>query len=193
MAVALAILLAAAAGYAVGTRADRHPGASSVDVGFLRDMIDHHEQAVRMSLIELSNGGHAIPRNAATDVLAAQRYEIGLMEERLHDWGYPKGAPTRRVMGWMGMAVPLPSMPGLASPAQLQRFAAAKGADADGQFLQLMIVHHQGGIHMAEYAAAHASDERVRDLADYMARQQSLEIGELKAGQTQLGLPQTTQ
>ena len=176
-------LLAGVAGYLLGTRAGSHPGEHSVDVGFLQDMIDHHEQAVRMSIIELSNGSHPVVRNAATDVLAAQRYEIGLMEERLREWGDEKGGPGRRVMGWMGMPVPLAAMPGLASATDLQALAQAHGPDADARFLQLMIVHHRGGIHMAEYAATHAATARVRDLAHYMATQQSLEIGELQAAQ----------
>jgi uncharacterized protein (DUF305 family) len=161
---------------------------SAVDVGFLQDMIDHHDQAVQMAAIELSNGSSSVPRNFAGDVIASQRYEIGLMDARLQDWHVDRGAPTRDVMTWMGMRLPHQEMPGLASQASLDQLARATGSDADALFLRLMIEHHRGGIHMADHAASNARDARVRDLAKRMSQTQSLEIGEMQAAQTQLGL-----
>lgn len=161
---------------------------SAVDVGFLQDMIDHHDQAVQMAVIELANGSSSVPRDFAGDVIASQRYEIGLMDARLQDWHVDRGAPTRDVMTWMGMRVSHQEMPGLASQASLDQLARAAGSDADALFLRLMIEHHRGGIHMADYAAANARDARVRDLAKRMSQTQSLEIGEMQAAQTQLGL-----
>ena len=161
---------------------------SAVDVGFLQDMIDHHDQAVQMALIELSNGSSSVPRNFAGDVIASQRYEIGLMDARLQDWNVTRGAPTRDVMTWMGMRVAHQDMPGLASRASIDALGRAMGSDADALFFRLMIEHHKGGIHMADYAAAHAHDGRVRDLAKRMSQTQSLEIGEMQAAQAQLGL-----
>jgi uncharacterized protein (DUF305 family) len=171
-----------------GALRDGHPGAGSVDVGFLQDMIDHHDQAVQMALIELSNGASPIPRAFAGDVIASQRYELGLMDARLEDWGFGHGAPTRDVMTWMGMRVQHRDMPGLASKAALDAFAKATGSDTDATFLRLMIVHHQGGLHMAQHAALHASDAGVRALARRMVRTQSLEIAEMQAAQGQLDL-----
>lgn len=171
----------------MGSRSDGGP--ATADVGFLQDMIDHHDQAVRMAVIELSNGSSDIPKSFAADVIAGQRYEMGLMEGWLLDWGSERGAPTREVMGWMGEPLPLASMPGLATQRQLDALAKSHGADADARYFQLMITHHEGGVHMAEHAAEHATDAKVRKLAARMARFQSLEIGDMQKAQDQLNLP----
>src|SRR4051812_8397601 len=162
--------------------------ASAVDVGFLQDMIDHHDQAVRMAVLELSNGSSSIPRSFAGDVIASQRYEMGVMDADLAQRGAKHGSPTRQVMTWMGMSVPLRAMPGLATQAQLDALGAARGASADELFFRLMIVHHRGGIHMAEFAAENAVDGDIRALAARIVRQQRLEIGEMEQAQRQLGL-----
>jgi uncharacterized protein (DUF305 family) len=48
--------------------------------------------------------------------------------------------------------------------------------------------HHRGAVHMASYAAEHADDEDVRRLAARIARNQELEIEELRAAATRTGL-----
>ena len=45
-------------------------------------------------------------------------------------------------------------MPGMATPAQMTKLQTLHGSALDIFFLQLMIRHHQGGIEMAQYAAA---------------------------------------
>jgi uncharacterized protein (DUF305 family) len=52
-----------------------------------------------------------------------------------------------------------------------------------------MINHHAGGIHMADYAAAHAKTTLARNLARMMARDQRFEIGDMNLHRRQLGLP----
>jgi uncharacterized protein (DUF305 family) len=56
-------------------------------------------------------------------------------------------------------------------------------------FLTLMIDHHRGGVHMASYAAEHAGDEDVRQLAARIARNQEMEIEELEVAGARYGLP----
>ena len=53
----------------------------------------------------------------------------------------------------------------MATEAQLDQLGQASGAEADQLFVQLMTAHHQGGIHMADYAEQHADESQVRDLA----------------------------
>lgn len=49
-------------------------------------------------------------------------------------------------------------------------------ADADTEFAQMMIVHHEGAIEMAGYAAAEATTEEVRALAERIEAAQQPEI-----------------
>jgi uncharacterized protein (DUF305 family) len=90
-----------AAGSALGDLLDRPPGESSVDVGFARDMSEHHAQAVQMAMIEFDRGGDTSTRSVAQDIALTQQREIGVMSAWLSGWGRTQtaaGAPMR----WMG-------------------------------------------------------------------------------------------
>ena len=163
-------------------------GASATNVGFLQDMADHHEQAVRMALLITGKDDVSpITRSFAVDVIASQRYELGVMDAELRDAGEERGAPGREVMAWMDMGVPFDEMPGMAPQASLNELADANGTDADALFFRLMIEHHRGGIHMAEYAEEHGGND-VRDLAERIVFAQEKEIREMEQAQAQLGL-----
>ena len=188
MALVVALLLAVGGGWAVARSSDGDgdPAASSVDVGFLRDMSDHHDQAVQLALLQLASGEREVLRGFAVDTIASQRYEIGLMEARLRDWGVGRGSATRDAMAWMGMKTAVGEMPGMASRSELAEFARLGGADADRMFIRLMTAHHEGGIHMAEHAMRHAETQVVRDLAEQIAKVQRLEIRDLALAQQRL-------
>ena len=72
-------------------------------------------------------------------------------------------------------------MPGLASDADITKLLSSNGSDADKLFVALMIAHHQGGIHMAQYAADHANVSEVRRFAASMVSGQTGEINEMRA------------
>jgi uncharacterized protein (DUF305 family) len=174
-----AAFLVGALGYLVGVKLTESPDQlSATDVGFLQDMIDHHDQAVELSLLQLANGSDETARDFAQETIIFQRREIGIMETYLADGGAGLGDPDREVMEWMNMATPLAEMPGMASPEQIAELEAARGADADRLFLELMREHHRGGIHMAEWAAEFGSNERVRELAGRIAEYQRIEVNE---------------
>jgi uncharacterized protein (DUF305 family) len=184
------LFLAGAAGYFVGARESRPPDEGSVDVGFLQDMITHHEQAIEMALIEVADG--AVPDVQAYDreILVFQSYEIGLMDRQLDQWGYERADRSPVAMDWMGMPVAPEEMPGMASEAEMDALADASGRDVDALFIQLMQDHHAGGRHMAEYAADHASSSFVRDLAARIGRNQRIEVGDLEAARERADLPE---
>ncbi|WAC54889.1 DUF305 domain-containing protein [Gordonia sp. SL306] len=71
-----------------------------------------------------------------------------------------------------------PPMPGMATTAEMDRLRSLRGAAADVYFLQLMLRHHEGGLHMMEYAAdpANVSEDYVRSLATAMKQTQDKEI-----------------
>lgn len=184
------LLTAGAAGYWLAGWQDRPPGRGSVDVGFLYDMIAHHEQAVSMGNVEDAVGAEPRARTFAREVVLFQSYEIGRMEQKLRDWGYERSAAPSRAMEWMSMGVAAEDMPGLASKEEMDRLLEVSGRDADALFVALMIDHHRGGLHMAQYAARHAADADVRDLAEKMAISQQSEINEMEAARKEMGLPE---
>ena len=189
---ALALMfLAGALGYLIGVRSDdsNAPSADSADVGFLYDMSAHHEQAVRLSMVELTNGSNPAVQAFAREIIQSQSYEIGLMRMRLGTWGFDTADRPRSPMSWMGMSLATTdAMPGMADAAEFDAFRSATGEDVDAMFLALMSDHHAGGVAMAEAAASDAEDQWVRDTADRMARIQASEIAEMEFAREAAGL-----
>lgn len=177
---ALAVaMLAGAAGWVIGhNRAT--PDPTAVDIGFLQDMRARHDQAVQMSFILLA-AGDSDPRLqvVARSIVVGQGLESGRMLQMLDSFGAPESNVTDQAMAWMGEPVQVDLLPGMASNADLTTFANASGSAADALFIKLMTAHHQGGIHMADFAAQHAEQANVRLLARQMASSQADEIDEL--------------
>jgi uncharacterized protein (DUF305 family) len=185
---ALAVgFLGGTVGYVVGK--GRPPADDSVDVGFLQDMIDHHEQAIKMARSALRKDDvDPVVRTLAEEVILGQQREVGLMDAQLSIWGKVRGDLDRKTMGWMGMDTTVDTMPGMQSADALAALDAATGPEADRLFLTMMRDHHQGGVHMAQDAARHAGSSRVKALADRMAKSQASEIEEYTGILHQLGL-----
>lgn len=185
------LFLAGCIGYFVGVRGAEPaaPAADSADVGFLYDMSAHHEQAVRLSLIELTNGSDLQVKSFAREIIRSQSYEVGLMQMRLGTWGFEMGDRPQDPMAWMGMSLPTTDvMPGMADESELQALRSAQGAEADALFLALMSDHHKGGVAMAAAAADSASNVWVADKAERMARFQAAEVAEMEFTREALGL-----
>lgn len=173
----LVVALAMLAGWGLGSADDAVPDGSSVDAGFARDMQVHHHQAVDMAVLMRDRTDDETLRTIALDIILTQQQQAGQMYGWLEQWGLPQTS-TEPVMEWMGMGG-MP-MTGLASDADMQRLREADGVEAERLFLELMIAHHLGGVHMAEYAEANATQPVVRDLAEAMATAQTAEIDALE-------------
>jgi uncharacterized protein (DUF305 family) len=154
---------------------------NAADVGFLHDMRAHHEQAVQMSyiFIGLDDTAPAL-RTVAGSILVGQNIEIGRMIQMLRDMRQPEAAESDAAMSWMGMTTTQEQMPGMATQEQLDELAASSGTAADDLFVELMIAHHEGGVHMAEAAVEDASLSKVTSFARSMIVGQRGEIVELQ-------------
>lgn len=165
------------------------PGEGSADVGFLQDMIVHHEQAVAMAFATADVATDSVVRAFAKEMMAVQQYEIGLMEAWLGRWGFERDSGRPTAMEWAGRGHDKRSMPGMASKEELDGLYAAKGIEVDDRFLRLMIAHHAGAIPMAEAVLERGEDEKVLDLARRIIRNQRSEIQEMQVARRRLGLP----
>lgn len=159
-------------GYWLGIRQSTGPGSDSADAGFVRDMMTHHAQAVDMATIVRDYTEDPAMRQLALDIMLTQQSQIGQMQGWLSVWGYPI-ASVDPAMSWMGMPG---SMPGMATPEQLNQLRDLQGAEADGLFLELMILHHRGGVQMAEAALANAKTTQALVLAQSVRDAQTSEI-----------------
>ncbi|RKN41956.1 DUF305 domain-containing protein [Micromonospora endolithica] len=160
--VAAAVVVGLLLGYAGGLLTPRltRPGDASVEAGFARDMTTHHAQAVEMGLIAFQRGTDQEVRSIGGDIALSQQGDIGAMQTWLRSWGLdPTGSQPR--MAWMPDGTDMVRnglMPGMATPEQMAQLRAAQGKELDVLFLDLMIDHHIGGVHMAD-ALLDASDE----------------------------------
>ena len=181
----VAVLLVAAAlfcGYMLG--GPSHPLDTGPDAGFLRDMSVHHNQAVDMSMIILDKVEDPELHTVATDMARTQQAQVGRMQGWLLAWDLPVRAPDEP-MAWMaghdhggGGDGDVPeTMPGLATPEQLDELRAAEGVEAEVLFLELMIAHHLGGIEMAEAEVRLGREEMVVGFAQGMIDSQGAEVG----------------
>jgi uncharacterized protein (DUF305 family) len=155
--------------------------ASDVDVGFLQDMRVHHEQAIDMSFSYLTRPDtDPRLRTVARSIIFDQGIEIGVMLRLLEEMDAPPVSDDGTAMAWMGHPGDPSEMPGMATQEQLDELARASGSEADARFVELMSAHHQGGIDMAEEAAAEGDNDDVVRLASSWARNQRSEIVELE-------------
>jgi uncharacterized protein (DUF305 family) len=167
--IGLTMLVAA---FMAGKSINSSPGDDSSDVTFLREMIAHHLQAVEMSLIIRDRSQEKNLRALSTDILLTQQTQIGYMQAWLGNWNV-SSFNAKPLMGGnpeaMGMA-PRPKV------WELQRLPLKQ---AEIQFLQLMIRHHQGAVFMAEDVLETAFSRDVRFLAENIKNTQALEINNM--------------
>ncbi|MFJ6795365.1 DUF305 domain-containing protein [Streptomyces sp. NPDC091268] len=154
-------------------RPDDSPNAA--DQTYVRDMVEHHRQALQMSALAPDRASAEGVRRVAERITAAQQPEIGAMQRWLARYPAPSGSPTGEHAHDHG------AMPGMASRQQLDELAAAKGADFDRLFLRLMIAHHEGALKMAGEALAGGNNTAVEEMATEVVATQSAEIHRMRA------------
>jgi uncharacterized protein (DUF305 family) len=178
-------------GFTAGLLAQRHdhPGEGSAEVGFARDMSTHHGQAVEMGMIAYRNATLPDVRTLGGDIAITQQGQVGMMQQWLKEWGVGPNS-TEPPMSWMPegqRALVNNLMPGMATREEIAKLKAATGKDADILFLQYMLRHHLGGIHMVDGVLAENPTPEVKELAETMKRNQSGEVTVMETLLKQLG------
>jgi uncharacterized protein (DUF305 family) len=196
-----ALVIAGTTGWLIGSSstAPATVTESSVDAGFARDMSTHHTQAIEMANYARDYTSDPSIKMLARDIETQQYFQLGEMQGWLDVWNLSRSS-SEPVMGWMNGHEQLTSdglMPGMATPAEVNKLQTLTGKALDIYFLQLMLRHHQGGLPMAQYAAAHATQPYVRLLASKMVEAQSREIIQMEQllrgrGASPLPAPPTT-
>lgn len=186
------LIIAGAAGWLLrggDSSSPSTPTSSSVDAGFARDMATHHTQAVTMAGYERDYTSDSQLKILAFDIETSQEFQLGQMQGWLDNWGLSRN--STHPMAWMGSAHMAMGanelMPGMATPAQLDKLESLHGRALDVLFLQLMIRHHQGGVPMARFALAHAHEAYVRQLASRIVSAQNAEIVQMEQLLRKLG------
>jgi uncharacterized protein (DUF305 family) len=188
--IAFAVVVSLMIGYAVGravtpgtqaaTAASTQatPGDSSAEAGFARDMSTHHAQAVEMSMIAAARATDPEVRQLGYDIALTQENQIGIMQTWLTHWSL-NVTSDQAPMTWMpdgAASMKNGLMPGMATQEQMQQLRDAQGKQVDILYLQLILTHHLGGIHMVEGLLAATQNTEVRTLAANMKAGQQNEL-----------------
>jgi uncharacterized protein (DUF305 family) len=156
---------------------------TEADAQFMRGMMMHHAQALEMTALRPA-------RSRADDMrLLALRIEISQADEikMMKDWLTARGVAADDAHAHHGGATSAPEhalMPGMLTPAEMTRLAAASGVEFERLFLELMIKHHDGALVMVRelFASADAAQEsEVFAFASEVEADQAAEIGRMMA------------
>jgi uncharacterized protein (DUF305 family) len=129
---------------AAQTASEPEPRHTDADVKFMQGMIHHHAQALDMTALLATRTSSEDMKKLAQRIELSQKDEIKMMRE----WLAARGAD---VPGEHAHHMPgAPLMPGMLTPADMERLAAANGVAFDRLFLEYMISHHEGALVMVK-------------------------------------------
>jgi len=134
---------------------------TGADIKFMQGMIGHHAQAVEMVALVPSRTASDDIRKLALRIDVSQKDEMGMMREWLQ--ARSQQIPDPRAHHMMGAAL----MPGMLTAEEMERLAAASGAEFDRLFLEGMIKHHMGAITMVHELFATAGAGQTPDIYSY--------------------------
>ena len=166
----------------VSSTAPSNAEHNDADVAFAQMMIPHHRDAVAMAELAAGRAQNAEVKELAAQIQAAQQPEIDQLTGLLNDWGaevLPSnsmegmghgGTPSTSDMGDMG------DMSSMMTPAQMEQFRNATGAQFDEMFLTMMIEHHRSAISAAQEEIEQGSNSDAKQLAEKIVADQTAEI-----------------
>ncbi len=150
------------------------------DRNFIANMIAHHEGAVTMAQLALTNAKHQELKDMANDIISAQNGEISQMKSWQQAWGYPSSS-SDNMMDHSAMGM-MDEMAGMED-----ELKGKTGDEFDKAFIEQMIMHHQGALDMAAPGEKNAERQEVKDLTKAIVTAQTKEIKQMKQWQKDWG------
>jgi uncharacterized protein (DUF305 family) len=141
-------------------------------------MIGHHAQAIEMTALLSTRTASDEMRKLALRIEVSQADEIKMMQ----DWLKSRGAEVPGEHAHHAHGAKL--MPGMLTPEEMARLAAATGVEFDRLFLEFMIKHHAGALIMVDelFASAGAGqDSEIFAFASDVDADQRMEIDRMGA------------
>jgi uncharacterized protein (DUF305 family) len=155
-----------------------HVQFTAADVRFMQGMIGHHAQAIEMVDLLKSRSAREDMRMLGQRIELSQADEINMMQRWLEVRGQEIPGPHAMHMHRATL------MPGMLTAEEMERLAAAKGADFDRLFLEGMIKHHGGALTMVQdlFATPGAAQEaEIFSFASDVDADQRMEIDRMSA------------
>ena len=163
---------------------------SPADIDFMQGMIMHHNQAVLMTAMIPSHTQNPDVRKLGAKISLSQTDEMNFMKR----WLTVRNQPTDMSMpGMPDMDMhgdPMPMMPGMLIPEQMEALEKATGPAFDHLFLAGMIQHHTGALTMVHDLFNSAGAGQDADLFDFATDVDNTQRAEIRIMQNLL--PNTT-
>jgi uncharacterized protein (DUF305 family) len=141
---------------------------TGADIMFLQMMIPHHQQAVDISNLALKTSKDSELLALAQNIRDGQSAEIITMKAWL------TGAGSGLDMGHT-----MPGMGGMLSQDEVSKLSAASGKDFNLLWLNGMIAHHDGAIHMTTMIRD-ANNPAIKAFGEAIVKDQSAQIEQMK-------------
>jgi uncharacterized protein (DUF305 family) len=176
---------------AAATASEAPKPPSKPDVEFMQGMIMHHNQAVEMTELLKTRTHDPAIRELGNKIDVSQTDEMRWMKQWLTERGLPTSMDSMAGMDMSGMdakekeehmkmmAMSMPAMPGMLTPAQMDELRKASGPKFDHLFLTGMIQHHTGALQMVKELFANpgaGQDPQLFDFANDVDNTQQAEI-----------------
>lgn len=162
------------------------PPRSQAEVEFMQGMIMHHSQAVEMTALIPSHTKNKELQVLGARISRSQSDEIKFMER----WLTVRGEPVSMAMPGMPdmtkSGQPMPLMPGMLTPEQMEALRKAKGAEFDHLFLTGMIQHHNGALTMVKDLFNTAGAGQDAELFDFATDADNTQRAEIRIMQAML-------
>jgi uncharacterized protein (DUF305 family) len=146
---------------------------NSLDVWFVRMMIEHHQQAIEMAELAPSRARRPQINAIAERIRIAQGPEIGVLRAWLKSRRLSE-SPDQGSKHDHG------AMRGMVSPQSMRALTGTSGDAFDRLFVDLMSTHHEGAIDMCSDVLDVSADERIQELATNIAAEQEIEISRMR-------------
>ncbi|MDQ3023131.1 MAG: DUF305 domain-containing protein [bacterium] len=141
---------------------------------FLEAMVPHHEMAIEMATVALDRGQLEEIKDMAQMVIDAQSGEITQMEVIHQRLFLSPIQPSLEAHHELGLSEEAAGM-----HVEMDSLMAADPFDPE--FIDMMILHHQGAIRMARILLANNFDPELETLANSIITAQSAEIQDMNA------------
>ena len=157
---------------------------NAADVAFAQGMIPHHRQAIEMADLVPTRVSSPEVAALARQIAAAQGPEIETMTGWLRAWDQP--IPMDMGMDHSGHDMGSMSMDGMMSADDMKRLSSSSGAAFDRMWVEMMIVHHEGALTMAQREVADGKYPAAVAMARSIIDSQTAEITAMRALLTRL-------
>ena len=144
----------------------------NIDAHFIEQMIPHHEGAIDMARLALEKSTRPEIKELSNNIITSQSAEITQMKDWYRDW-FDKDVPQNsgEGMGMMGGGM-------MGSHADVDELEQSK--DFDKAFIEIMIVHHQTAVMMANMLTTGTDRTEMKNLAQNIIDTQTEEINQMR-------------